>query len=129
MNLNLVQVLWPPHYLYISMNPSHVFIQQHAVKDGEGLHRMGQFAHHKVNADGVPSLQREDNVEDGQRSRSGFSLCHRVVLQAFRLVASRIHPGHAIIRLRQTGLNLLVLMTRQDGTEEVTSVYGGSENT
>lgn len=111
------------------MYPLHVFVQQHPVEDGEGLDRVGQFAHDQVDADRVPSLQRQDNVEDGQRSRSGFSLGHGVVLQAFRLVASRIHSGHAIIRLRQDCLDLLVPMTGQDGTEEVASIDGGSENT
>lgn len=81
-------LLLPPHHPSdVGTDPSHVFVQQHAVEDGEGLHRMCQFAHHQVNADSVPGLQREDDAEDGQRARGGFSLSHWVVLQAFGLVA------------------------------------------
>lgn len=123
--LNLVvQVLWR-HWLITS----HVFIQQHATEDSERLHRVGQFAHHQVDADCVPSLQRQDDVEDSQRSWNCFGLSHGVVLQAFGLVTSRVNPGHAIVWLGQNRLDLLILMTCQNSTEEVMSIYRGGENT
>lgn len=90
---------------------------------------MGQFAHHQVDADGVPTLQRQDDVEDSKRARSGLSLSYRVVLQALGLVAPRVHTGHAIVRLGQNCLDLLVPVACQDGAEKVVSIYRGSENT
>lgn len=123
--LNLVvKAVW--HHWLI---PSHVFIQQHATEDSERLHRVGKFAHHQVDADCVPSLQRQDDVEDSQRSWNCFGLSHRVVLQAFRLVTSRVNPGHTIVWLGQNCLDLLILMTSQNSTEEVMSIYRGGENT
>lgn len=90
---------------------------------------MSQFAHHQVDADRVARLQRQDDVEDGQRSRSGFGLGYGVVLQSFRLVASRVHTRHAVVGFGQDRLDLLVPVTREDGAEEIVSVDGGGENT
>lgn len=90
---------------------------------------MGQFSHHQINTDRVPSLERQNDVEDGQRTRGGFSLSHGIILKAFRLVPSGVHPGHPVIRLGQNGLDLLVPVAGQDGAEEITSIYRCSENT
>lgn len=108
---------------------SHVFIQQHAVEDGERFHGVSQFAHHQVDAHRVPGLQGQDDAEDSQRARVDLRLGHGVVLQALRLIASRVHAGHAIVGLGQDRLDLLVPVTCQDGAEVVMSIYRGGEDT
>ena len=89
---------------------------------------MGQFAHHQVNADCVTGLQRQNDAEDRQRARGCLCLSHGIVLQAFRLVAPGVRPGHAVVGLGQDCLNLLILVACQDSAEKVVSVYGGSKD-
>lgn len=108
---------------------SHLFVEQHSVEDGEGLHGVGQFAHHQVDADGVSGLEGEDDVEHGQGARRGLGLGHGLVLQALGLIARGVHPGHAVVGLGQDRLDLLVLVARQDGAEEVAAVHRSGENT
>lgn len=90
---------------------------------------MSQFAHHQVDADGVAGLEGQDDVKHGQGPRRGLGLGHRVVLQALGLVAAGVHAGHAVVRLGQNCLDLLVPVACQDGAEEVAPVDGGGENT
>lgn len=130
--MNLKQRCSGPRAFLFTINRykcSLVFIQQHAVEDGERLHRVSQFAHHQVDAHRVLSLQRQNDAEDSQRARVNFSLGHGVVLQALRLIASRVHAGHAVVRLRQDCLDLFVPVTCQDGAEVVISIYRCSEDT
>lgn len=94
------------------------FIQQHPAEDGQRFRRVGQLAGDEVNADCVALLHRQNDVEDSQSSGDLFGLGHGL-LQAFRLIPGWIHPGHACVGLGQHGLNLYVLVAREDAAEEV----------
>lgn len=115
-------------YLSVSESPSDSqqehgvqsgrLIQQHSAKHGQRFRGKRQSAGDEVDAHRVPCFQRQDDVEDGQSSRNVLGLGHGF-LQAFRLVASRIHSGDASVGLGQDGLNLHVLVACEDAAEEV----------
>lgn len=89
---------------------------------------MGQLAHDEVNADCVSNLEGKDDVEHGQGAGVDLGLSHWLVLQALWLVSPGVYPGHTVVGLGQHRLDLLVLVARQDGAEEVASINGRCED-
>lgn len=118
----------------VSSSPANRFqrsdglVQQHPTEDGQRFRRESQLAGDEVNADCVPGLHGQDDVEDGHGSGDVLGLRHRL-LQAFGLVASRVHSGHARVGHGQHRLDLHVLMARQDAAEEVLPTHWSCEIT
>lgn len=107
----------PVHYAEAGVR-SGGLVQQHSAKHGQRFRGVGQPAGDEVDAHRVPRFQRQDDVEDRQSSRDVLGLGHGF-LQAFRLIARRVHSGDASVGLGQHGLNLHVLMACEDAAEEV----------
>ncbi len=103
-------------------------IEQHPTEDRKGLHRVGKFTCDQVNADSISLLQRKYDIEDDQGARSVPCLCHGF-LKTLRLIACWISAGNSITGFRQDCLDLDILVTCQDCTEEVSPLHRCSEHT
>lgn len=90
---------------------------------------MGQLSGHKVKADSVTRTQLQNNIEDPKGAGGGLVLYKRLLLQAFRLVAFRVHPGDAQVGFGEHGFKLFILVAGQDGAKEIPAFYWGCEDT
>lgn len=105
-----------------------LIVEQHPTEHRQGLHWVGKFTCDQVNADSISLLQRKYDVEDDQGARSVPCLGNGF-LKTLRLIACRISTGNTIIGFRQDCLNLHILVTCQDCTEEVSPIHRSSEQT